>query len=115
MRYAMTGGLAAIVDLLGFRLLLALQVPIAPAAVSSWLLAAVVNYSLSSWFVFKHTATARRGAFFILVAAIGLIVNVSVTLVSATRMGIDPTLSKVIGIGVAFLLNYSLNARVVFR
>jgi len=115
MRYAMTGGAAAIVDLVGFRALLELKLPIAVAAASSWLLAAIVNYSLTSRYVFNHTVSAGRGVFFVLVAAIGLFVNVSVTLVCATQIEIDPMLSKVIGIAVAFFLNYSLNALVVFR
>ena len=115
LRYTMTGGAAAIVDLIGFRILLALGTPIASAAVLSWLIAAIVNYSLTSRVVFNRTASAGHGVFFILVAAIGMGVNVSVTLFCATQIGIDPTLSKFIGIGVAFILNFGLNVLIVFK
>lgn len=115
LRYAMTGGLAAIVDLVGFRVLLMLGSPITSAAPLSWLIAAVVNYGLTSRIVFNHTASAMHGMLFVAVAAIGLAINVSVTLSCAALFGIDPTLSKCLGIGVAFLVNFWLNVLIVFR
>jgi putative flippase GtrA len=115
LRYTMTGGAAAIVDLVCFRLLLTLGSPIASAAVLSWLIAAVVNYSLTSRVVFNRPGSVGHGVFFALVATIGIGVNVSITLLCATQIGIDPILSKFIGIGVAFILNFWLNVLVVFK
>ena len=115
LRYAMTGGLAAVVDLVGVKSLLMLGLSLAPAALLSWLVAAVVNYGLTSRLVFNHTASAMHGMFFILTAAIGMGINVGVTLLCAAQIGVDPTLSKGIGIAVAFFVNFWLNVRIVFR
>lgn len=116
-RYGLTGGVAAIVDLGGFYMLLRLHVPI-PMAISamlSWLAAAITNYNLTSRFVFNQTTSAGRGMFFVLVAALGLAVNVSITLFCASMFGMNPTLSKAIGIAVAFFFNFLLNVLIVFR
>jgi len=44
-----------------------------------------------------------------------LMVNVSVTLVGSLYLGIAPVLAKIIGVGTAFLVNFWLNLRIVFR
>ena len=115
LRYAMTAGLAAVVDLVGFKSLLMLRAPLVSAALLSWLVAAVVNYNLTSRLVFNRTASAAHGTVFILVAAIGMGINVGVTLLCATQLGIDPTVSKCVGIAVAFFVNFWLNVLIVFR
>jgi putative flippase GtrA len=114
-RYFFTAGTAAIVDIGGFALLRVAQIPVAVAAVVSFCLAAVVNYILTSRYVFKQSATLRGFAVFFATAVGGLVVNVTVTLVGSLYLGIAPVLAKFIGVGSAFLLNFWLNLRIVFR
>jgi putative flippase GtrA len=114
-RYFFTAGTAAIVDVGGFALLRLVGTPIAPAAVASFCLAAVVNYLLTSRCVFNQTATIRGFAVFFVTALGGLLVNVAVTLAGSLYFGIAPVLAKLFGVGTAFLVNFWLNLRIVFR
>src|ERR1700736_5803541 len=103
-RYFFTAGTAAIVDVGGFALLCLTPIPIAVSAVTSFCLATVVNFILTSRYVFNR-ATALRGFGLFFVAAVGgLIVNVSVTLVGSLYLGIAPVLAKIVGVGTAFLV-----------
>jgi len=114
-RYIGTGGAAAIFDVSGFHVLLNAGLPIAIAASLSWLIAAFVNYHLTSRFVFDQAASRGRLLQFLVGAAAGLSINVSVTLICATMISITPMLSKVIGIGTAFIVNFFINLLWVFR
>lgn len=115
LRYGLTGGTAAVVDLGGFLLLTSQDVAIAPAAVISFVAAAVVNYVLTSRFVFGSQASLRRFVLFFAAALVGLAVNVGVTVFAATVLHFPPGFAKLVGIGTAFLLNFALNAGIVFR
>ncbi len=114
-RYFLTAGTAAVVDVGGFAGLCFLRVPIAVAAVGSFGLAAVVNYLLSARFAFGRAATLRGFGLFLLAAVGGLIVNVSVTLLASSYLGIAPVLAKILGVGTAFLVNFWLNNHIVFH
>jgi putative flippase GtrA len=113
--YFITAGVAAIVDVGGFVLLNHLGVPLLAAATASFLVAVLVNYSLSSRFVFKVRPSGAGLLKFAAGALIGLAVNVGVTFVAATSLGLMPALAKIAGVGVAFLVNYAVNAKLVFR
>jgi putative flippase GtrA len=115
LRYFLTAGTAAIVDVGGFAVLCLTAIPIAVSAVTSFCFAAAVNYLLSSRFAFNQAPTPRGFGVFLVAAAGGLIVNVSVTLGVSHYMGIAPVLAKVLGIATAFLLNFWLNLTIVFR
>ena len=115
MGYGVTGGIAAIVDAGGFALLLRAGFSIAAAGTASFCIAAVVNYALSSRFVFAGRASAPGFALFFVVALIGLAVNLGVTLAGVYWLGLPPLPAKIAGIGVAFLVNFALNLRIVFR
>jgi putative flippase GtrA len=115
MRYALTGGTAAVVDLGGFVLLQAAGLALAPAAGASFLLAAGVNFVLTARFVFGAAPTGRRWLGFLLGALAGLAVNMSVTVLAAALLGLPGWAAKTVGIGVAFGFNYLVNARLVFR
>jgi putative flippase GtrA len=114
-RYFLTAGAAAIVDVGGFAILCLTPIPIAVSAVTSFCLATVVNYLLSSRFAFNQSPTVRGFGVFFVTAVGGLTVNVSVTLVGSLYLGIAPVLAKIIGVGTAFLVNFWLNLRIVFR
>jgi putative flippase GtrA len=70
---------------------------------------------LTSRFVFYRVATTRGFGVFFMAAVGGLMVNVSVTLVGSFYLGIAPVLAKIVGVGTAFLVNFWLNLRIVFR
>ena len=114
LRYGVTGGLAAIVDAGGFALLLAAGLAVAVAGTLSFCIAALVNYGLSSRFVFASSATTRGFALFFTAALIGLSVNLGVTLAGVYLAGLVPVVAKIVGIGTAFLVNFALNLLVVF-
>jgi putative flippase GtrA len=114
-RYFFTAGTAAVVDVGGFAILCHIGIPIAVAAVASFCVATVVNYLLTSRCVFHQAASLRGFGVFFVAAVGGLMVNVSVTLLGSLYLGILPVLAKIIGVGTAFLVNFWLNLRIVFR
>ncbi|SDW56616.1 GtrA family protein [Roseicitreum antarcticum] len=114
-RYIVAGGLAACVDLGGFVVLTSAGMALLPAAVLSFALAMLVNFALSSAYVFGAKATWRRLAGFAAFATLGLCLNTGLTLSAATMLGLAPWLAKTCGIGGAFVFNYAVNALVVFR
>jgi putative flippase GtrA len=114
--YGMTGGLAAVVDIGGFHLLAPHFAGVLAPAILSFLVAAVVNYTLSSAKVYgRDWRSARRAALFLLFACVGLAINASVTWTLATTLPIPATLAKVGGVGVAFVANFLMNTFIVFR
>jgi len=114
-RYFFTGGAAAMVDAGGFALLHEFEVVPLIAAVSSFVVAAMVNFLLTSRFVFRQRATGRKFTLFFITAIFGLAVNVGVTMYTIMHIYIDPRLAKIVGISVAFFLNFTLNNCIVFR
>lgn len=114
-RYGLTAGTAAIVDIGGFMLLIWLAVPLVAAAVASFIVAAVVNYLLTTHFVFAQRAGWQMFGKFFAAALVGLTVNVGVTVLGATQLGLMEGLAKVLGVGVAFCFNFAVNALLVFR
>jgi putative flippase GtrA len=113
-RYFVTGGAAAVVDTGGFALLDGAGVAIPIAATSSFFVAAVVNYVLTARFVFGQRATARRFWLFFVFALVGLVINVGVTVSVVAAFAVPPVLGKLIGIGVAFSANFTMNVLIVF-
>lgn len=113
--YFFTAGTAAIVDVGGFALLCLTPLPIAVSAVTSFCVSTIVNYLLTSRYVFKKAPSLRGYGLFFVAAVGGLIVNVSVTLLGSLYFGMPPVLAKLAGVGTAFLVNFWLNLRIVFR
>jgi len=114
-RYFFTAGTAAVVDVGGFAMLRLALVPIAISAVTSFCVATVVNYILSSRYAFNKAPSLRGYGLFFIAAVGGLIVNVAVTLIGSFYVGMAPVVAKIAGVGTAFLFNFWLNLRVVFR
>lgn len=114
-RYLLTGGAAAAVDIAGFALGLELGLPLIPAATLSFVAGTVVNYLLTARYVFGHARSLRGYLKFSAVATIGLVINVSLTALLATHTPLSAIAAKVVGIGVAFVFNFAINALVVFK
>jgi putative flippase GtrA len=114
-RYVVTGGLSAVVDAGGFALLLKAGLIVAVAGTLSFCISALGNYWMTSRFVFARRRTAQGFAMFFTAALIGLSVNLGVTLSGVYLAGLPPVVAKIVGIGIAFLVNFALNLLVVFR
>jgi len=111
-RYALAGGTAAVVDIGGFQGLSLAGLPVLAAAVLSFLLAACVNYLASARWVFRgEWRSMRRAASFLFGACIGLAVNAGSTTLLALGA---PLAAKVAGVGIAFGVNFAINALWVF-
>jgi putative flippase GtrA len=113
-RYGFTGGIAAFVDLGGFMALLSMGLLLPVAASLSFLAASVVNYMLSVHFVFSARMTIRAYLRFLMFASLGLVINVTVTIVADDAVGLSPLLAKSAGILIAFGVNFLLNLKFVF-
>lgn len=114
-RYLFTGGLASVIDTSIFALLVGAHVGIVAASVASFGVAALANYLMASRFVFKRVASVRGFLIFVAVALVGLTVNTGVTVFCVEVLALPPVLGKIGGIGVAFLINFTLNLLFVFR
>jgi putative flippase GtrA len=113
--YTLTGGAAAVVDAGGFQLLLLTGAPVLACAALSFCVAAVVNFTLTSRYVFASAFGWRRLWVFLVFALVGLVINASVTTVVAAAFPVPPIVAKLCGIAVAFVFNFLLNLLVVFR
>jgi putative flippase GtrA len=113
--YAVTGGIAAVVDAGGFALLVDAKLSIAVAGVLSFCIAALVNYSLTSRFVFNREATSHGFVLFLSAALVGLSINMGITLIGVFTLGLPPIAAKLTGIATAFLVNFLINLHIVFR
>lgn len=114
LRYVLSGGLAACVDLGMFLLLIAQGLVLPLATVASFLVAMLVNFLVSARFVFGTVPSWRRLAAFALFASLGLLFNSGLT-IAAAALGVTAWLAKCCGIGGAFVFNYTVNAWIVFR
>lgn len=112
--YLLTGGIAALVETALFTLLLKLSGQPLVSSTLSFLLAAVLNYSLCSRFVFKRRWALKGLVKFLAAAPIGLIVNVAVCLVMLSEFNLVPPLAKASGIAIAFGVNFTVNRLWVF-
>jgi putative flippase GtrA len=115
LQYGVTGGIAAVVDAGLFMLLVNARLNIVVASCLSFCIAALVNYSLTSRFVFNREATIRGLAAFTVAALVGLMVNIGVTLLGIFIVGLPPLAAKLAGIGTAFIVNFLINLRIVFN
>ena len=114
--YLLVGGLAAVVDIGLFHLLVPRLGGVLLPAVASFMVAAVVNYSLSSVWVYRRQwRSVRRATKFLLFALVGLCINAGVTWWLAHAFPIAPTLAKIGGVGIAFGANFLMNTFIVFR
>lgn len=113
--YLVSGGIASIFDAGGFALLHQGGIPTGIAAVTSFLVAAVVNFQLSSNFVFMQPPSRRSFALFVSMAALGLGINAGLTVAISNAVGLPPEIAKIVAIGATFIVNFLLNYFVVFR
>lgn len=119
-RYFVVGGVAALIDLAVFSLLVkVLHQPWFEAALVSFCFSTTANYLLSIRFVFRSGArfAHRRHEFggVVLVSLAGLAINQAILWLLIERFQFDPLVAKVIGIGVVFFWNYGVRKHFLFR
>lgn len=114
--YLMVGGLAAVVDIGLFHLLSQRLNGLLLPAIASFVVAAVVNYSLSSLWVYRRQwRSLRRATLFFMLACVGLCINAGATWWLGSTLPIAPTLAKIGGVATAFVANFLMNTFIVFR
>ncbi len=114
--YTLAGGLAAVVDIGGFHLLAPRMQGVLAAAAWSFVAAAIVNYLLSSVWVYQRDWRSwRRAAWFFVFACMGLSINAGMTWWLAQALPLHPTLAKAGGVAAAFGINFVVNTRWVFQ
>jgi putative flippase GtrA len=96
-------------------LLVNVKLSIVVAGCLSFCIAALVNYSLTSRFVFDREMTLRGFASFMAAALIGLTVNIGVTSMGVFTAGLPRLAAKLMGIAIAFIVNFLINLRIVFH
>jgi putative flippase GtrA len=114
-RYVFSGGTAAVVDIGGFRLLTWLGVPVVVAAACSFAAAVLVNYALTSRWVFGAAINGRRFSAFVAGACVGVLVNVAITSAGIFLFHIPHIIAKTIAVSLTMILNVWINSRFVFR
>lgn len=102
------------VDVGGFTLLASAGAPLVPAAIISFLAATVVNFLLSSRWVFYVRVSVARYALFFSGTLFSLLVNVTVTSICVICLGLPRGISKLVAVGTTFLVSYWINARLIF-
>ncbi len=113
--YVLTGGAAAVVDIGGFHLLSPHLDSVLAAAALSFGIAAGVNYTLSSLWVYRRPwRSLRQAGLFLVFASLGLALNAGVTWWLAQLLPVPATLAKAGGVAVAFGVNFLANTHWVF-
>lgn len=115
LKYGLTGGFAAIIDIGGFILLMAIGLSAFPAATISYLVAVSTNYALTSHFIYATPPTLRGWLHFILFAALGLCLNVLITLTMLNYLEYPALVAKATGVGIAFVANFLMVNFIVFK
>ena len=119
-RYFFVGGAAAALDFLMFALLTkGVHMDWFWSAVTSFILATLLNYVLSIRFVFQSGVRFPRKhhevTLVFLVSLVGLAINQGVLWICIDSAHFDPLLAKVVGTGVVFFWNYFARRHFVFK
>lgn len=102
--------------------LLALLVQVAhwhylPASSASFLIGALIAYTLSIRFVFPYRRLAGSRAeplTFVAIGAVGLMLNASIMIAGVELLGLYYLVAKICAAGVTFLTNYALRRMLLF-
>lgn len=114
--YLFIGGASALVNLLLFGLLRGVGLPLVLAAPVAFVLAAVVNYRLSVWLLFRHKIRWDARQELVLYSAVvgaGALVDLGGTAALAA-LGLGEALAKLGGTAVALAVNFLGRRFVVF-
>jgi dolichol-phosphate mannosyltransferase len=114
--YTFIGGISAIVNLLCFLGLLRLRIELIPAALSAFVIAALVNYWLSITLLFRHKAKWSTGTelliYAVVVISVGLVDTYCTSLF--VSVGLTPALAKILSTAIVLVLNFGGRRFLVF-
>jgi putative flippase GtrA len=118
-RYFLVGGTAALVDWTLFGVFaMWLGWPWFPVALSSFLVATLVNYVLSVRYVFQsgvRFSTPQEVMMVFTVSAVGLLLNQAILWIWIEGAHWNGMVGKIQATGVVFLWNYSIRRFYIFR
>lgn len=114
-KYGMSGGTAAVVDIGLFHVLVTSGGAVFLSACGSFAVAACVNYVLTSTFVFPVRRRTGRQAFqFMTFLSLGFLLNTGLTTLFF-HAGAAPALAKAAAVGIVFFSNFFVNRNIVFK
>lgn len=118
-RYLLASSVALGADLASFLLLLQMKVPAIPASMAGYIFGLGVHWLLSSRLVFTQETAAdafermRQKLLFIASALVGLAITAGIVGWGLQR-GVDPSLAKLVALGISFQATYILRRTIVF-
>ena len=114
--YTCIGGVAAVVNLLCFVLLLRIGLGLTPSVLAAFFIAAGVNYYLSIKLLFRHRA--MWNTITELVVYLVLVITISIIDLGCTRgfiaLGTNPPLAKALSSVIGLVLNFAGRRFIVF-
>jgi dolichol-phosphate mannosyltransferase len=114
--YTCIGGVAAIVNLLCFVLLLRIGFGLTTSVLAAFFIAAGVNYYLSITLLFRHRV--RWNTITELLVYLALVITVSIVDLGCTHgfvaLGMDPPLAKILSTVIGLVLNFAGRRFIVF-
>jgi len=117
LRFALTGGIAAVTQLALLALLTGHGWPTLPANAVAFLLAAQVNFALSSTFTWRDRSAGRglRRHWLAFHGSIASMAVVNMLVFLAARTALPTLAASALGIGAAAIGNFIIGDRLVFR
>ncbi len=119
-RQAIAGAITTVVDLGSFQCAIWLGISMYLSAAISMVLAFVVNFSITRWYVFGEIAKQkqplwRQLGMYAIVAAVGIgIIQLSLWLLTDMMKALSPILAKTCAIPIVFMWTLFANKRLVF-
>jgi putative flippase GtrA len=114
--YLIVGGLSFFVDIGAFVAMRAIEVPVIPASISSFILATAANYLLSILLAFERGRFRRHIEMlrFLAVVLVGLGFNTLLVWAFVYELSMHPTVAKIVAVPIVLVWNYLGRRLLVF-
>ena len=114
--YLIVGGLSFFVDIGAFVAMRAIEVPVIPASISSFILATAANYLLSILLAFERGRFRRHIEMlrFLAVVLVGLGLNTLLVWAFVYPLSMHPTVAKIVAVPLVLVWNYLGRRMLVF-
>ena len=114
--YLIVGGLSFFVDIGAFVAMRAIEVPVIPASISSFILATAANYLLSILLAFERGRFRRHVEMlrFLVVVLVGLGLNTLLVWAFVYELSMHPTVAKIVAVPIVLVWNYLGRRLLVF-
>jgi dolichyl-phosphate beta-glucosyltransferase len=115
-RFAMVGAVGTFFDFTVLNLLHAgFGVNLYASVTTGFLIGAINNYLLNSYWSFGEKPSLRKFQQFLLIALVGLVLNNSIVYVFSGQFGWNYNVAKLLAVAIVFVWNYGANRRVTFK